>query len=189
MQQTKYILALGAVLIWVFSSGIASADYYNWSEPGYDNLVSADSSATIPPGTRITMQNWQQYKNFMPIGMQQLWAGKFFWHLPQNAAMVVQANTPIPLPQQYRADTEKYSGQVKLVQNSNGGYNIQGYVAGAPFPNPEGPLAGVQVMYDEYYAYIPYLITTYAHPGVRYGPIWEQVRDRGSRGKLQAEAS
>ena len=85
--------------------------------------------------------------------------------LPADAVMVVGATTPTPLPKQYQEDTEKYASQVSLIKNSEGGYDIKGYVAGAPFPNPSGPLAGVQIMYNEYYAYIPYLITTYAHLG------------------------
>jgi Protein of unknown function (DUF1329) len=51
------------------------------------------------------------------------------------------------------------------VPNGNGGYDIKGYVSGAPFPNPGGPLAGDEIMYNEYYAYIPYVITTYAKLG------------------------
>lgn len=165
MVPTKRILLIAAALIWICSSGIASAVYINWSEQSYGGLVPAGSASTIPPGTRITMQNWQHYKDFMPIGMQGLWAGKFFWRLPQNAVMTVGATTPLPLPKQYREDTEKYSSQVTLTKNPQGGYDIHGYIAGVPFPNPSGPLAGIQVLYNEYYAYIPYLITTYAHLG------------------------
>ena len=29
----------------------------------------------IPIGTKITTQNWQQYKAFLPLGMQKLFAG------------------------------------------------------------------------------------------------------------------
>jgi hypothetical protein len=33
---------------------------------------------TIPPGTQITMQNWNQYKQFMPDGMVALFQGNYF---------------------------------------------------------------------------------------------------------------
>ena len=164
MKSTKALFLAAAALLWLCWSGIAAAQV-GWNQQSYGHLVSADSSKTIPPGTRITAQNWQKYKEFMPVGMLELWAGSFFWHLPPNAEMVVSATTPTPLPKQYQEDTEKYSSQVSLVKNANGGYDIKGYVAGAPFPNPSGPLAGNQIMYNEYYAYIPYLITTYAHLG------------------------
>jgi hypothetical protein len=164
MKPTKIIVMAVAALIWLCCSGVARAQL-SWSQQSYDSLISADSSTTIPPGTRITAENWQQYKDFMPVGMQQLWAGKFFWRLPANAVMMVGPTTPTPLPKQYQEDSEKYASQVSLVKNSEGGYDIKGYVAGAPFPNPSGPEAGVQIMYNEYYAYIPYLITTYAKLG------------------------
>jgi hypothetical protein len=34
------------------------------------------AQGTIPVGTKITMQNWQQYKQFMPDGMAVLFEGK-----------------------------------------------------------------------------------------------------------------
>src|SRR6185437_16872968 len=142
MKSTRPLWLAAAALVWIYCTGVAGAQAVGWSEQSYDALAPSNSSKTIAPGTHINAQNWQQYKDFMPVGMQQLWAGKSFWHLPGNAEMVVGATTPTPLPKQYRADTEKYSSQVKLVPDSHGGYNITGYVAGAPFPNPSGPQAG-----------------------------------------------
>src|SRR5579875_158908 len=171
MRRIKALL-LVVTAICVLCPAIAGAQAVPWSEQAYSTLIPSDSARTIPPGTMITMQNWQQYKDFMPVGMQDIWAGKFFWRLPADAQMKVVATTPTPLPKQYQADTEKYANQVSLVKSSYGGYEIKGYVAGAPFPNPSGPLAGIQILYNEYYAYIPYLITTYAKLGFgmdRYG--------------------
>jgi Protein of unknown function (DUF1329) len=164
MKSIKALLLTAAALLWLCSAGTAMAQF-KWSGQDYDSLAPADASKAIPQGTQITAQNWQQYKNFMPVGMQALWANQFFWRLPANAQMTIGATTPTPLPKKYLADTEKYASQVRLVQNSDGGYDINGYVAGVPFPNPSGPQAGVQIMYNEYYAYIPYLITTYTRLG------------------------
>ncbi len=143
----------------------AQVQPFAWDESNYNQLVPADSSESIAPGTHITMQNWQQYKKFMPVGLWVLWSGSQFWKLPPNAEMVVEANKHIPLPKKYLADTEKYASQVKLVPNSFGGLSPKGYVAGIPFPNPSGPDAGMEIVYNEYYAYVPYLITTYANKG------------------------
>ncbi len=166
MKWTKLLLLAMAACAWLLCTGIdAQAQMVSWSEQSYDALVPASSSRTIPAGTVITARNWRKYKDFMPVGMQELWAGKFFWRLPANAEMAVGKTTSTPLPRIYQEDTEKYSSQVKLVKNSNGGYNISGYVAGAPFPHPSGPAAGDEIMYNEYYAYIPYLITTYSKLG------------------------
>jgi hypothetical protein len=131
----------------------------------YRDLVPSNSSRTIPPGTTINMRNWRNYKDFMPIGLQDLWKQKFFWRLPPETEIQVGPTHSYQLPKQYRQDTEIYSDRVSLVHNSRGGYDIQNYVAGAPFPNPGGPLAGIEILYNEYYAYIPYLITTYANLG------------------------
>jgi len=97
MRLTKRIPLIAAALIWLCSNGIAAAAYMDWSEQSYASLTSADSASTIPPGTKITSQNWQQYKDFMPVGMQGLWRGQFYWHLPDNAVMSVGATTPTPL--------------------------------------------------------------------------------------------
>ncbi len=164
MKGKRGLLIAAAALACLFQAGLAAAQV-SWDQANYDALAPADSSRTISPGTQINQQNWQQYKQFMPVGMQQLWAGRFFWRLPENAQMTIGATTPTPLPKKYQEDTEKYASQVRLVKNSDGGYDIKGYVAGAPFPRPGGPQAGVQIMYNEYYAYIPYLITTYANLG------------------------
>jgi hypothetical protein len=39
----------------------------------------AEVGGGIPSGTAITMANWQQYKDFMPEGMQAFFAGLYFW--------------------------------------------------------------------------------------------------------------
>src|ERR1700680_3021680 len=36
----------------------------------------------IPIGTRITNDNWQAYKAFMPEGMIALFQGQYFWKMP-----------------------------------------------------------------------------------------------------------
>src|SRR3984893_9544687 len=72
----------------------------NVAQGGSANASSAQSTAssdgvagahdTIPPGTTITMQNWQQYKQFMPDGMIALFEGKYFWKMPASAEMTVR---------------------------------------------------------------------------------------------------
>ncbi len=172
---------LGVLLLGAAWAPAAAQTVVPWDGSVYENMVSADSPDTIAPGTRITMQNWQQYKRFMPVGLQQLWQGQFYWKLPPDAEIDVTSSKSIPLPKKVQQDTEKYSSQVKLVSTGDGGFNIRGYVAGIPFPHPSGPQTGIQIIYNEYYAYIPYLITTYAHLGVtmdRFGnKVSNEVRE------------
>ncbi|HTW88578.1 MAG TPA: DUF1329 domain-containing protein [Candidatus Binataceae bacterium] len=112
---------------------------------------------TIPPGTVITLQNWQQYKQFMPDGVQALFAGKYFWKFPPDFRMVIGPTHSYPLPAEYLKNTEKYSGQVKIIDLPNGGHSVTGYVAGIPFPNPQDPLKGWKILANMWWDYIPHL--------------------------------
>jgi hypothetical protein len=166
-REKSYLVGVLVGLLLLMSwSSLARAQAVLWDNGMYESLASADSPDSIPVGTKITMQNWQQYKKFMPVGLQQLWAQKFYWKLPDDAEIDVGPTVSIPLPKKCQQDTEKFSAQAKLVENGDGGYNLRGYVAGLPFPDPKGSQAGTQILYNEYYAYIPYLITTYAKLGL-----------------------
>ena len=115
---------------------------------------------TIPPGTTITMHNWQQYKDFMPIGMQAMFAGIYFWKMPADIQIEVGPTSNYPLNPAYVANTEKYADRVKIVDLPDGEHTLQGYVAGRPFPNPSGPRKGWEILVDEWYRYIPYEVCT-----------------------------
>lgn len=107
----------------------------------------------IAPGTVITAQNWQHYKDFMPIGLQTILQGNTVWKLPPDCEMDVGPTVDYPLPESYWDATEKYKNQTRLVRLSTGGYTIQGYHAGAPFPDYSGPDAGYKILYNVYYHY------------------------------------
>jgi uncharacterized protein DUF1329 len=119
------------------------------------SLPSADS---IPPGTVITMQNWQNYRQFMPDGMAAMFEGKYFWKMPPDVQMQVGPTTIIPLPKNYLAATEKYAGQVRIVELSGGGLTLQGYHGGIAFPNPQEPHRGWKVLMNLWYRYAPHLL-------------------------------
>ena len=101
--------------------------------------AAADS---IPLGTTITMQNWQQFQQYMPDGMVALFEGKYFWKMPADVKMEVGPTIIRPLPKTYMEATEKYSGQVKLVELPDGALTLSGYQGGMPFPNPAEPHQG-----------------------------------------------
>jgi hypothetical protein len=154
---------LSALLI-AWSSAMAGPPV-QWDMNDYNQLVPSTSSDTVAPGTKINMANWQQYKKFMPIGLWTIIGGNQFYKVPPDFEMDVVANQSIPLPKKYQQDTEKYSSQVSLGTNSFGGWDVKGYTAGVPFPNPSGANAGIEIVYNEYYAYIPHVITTYSKLG------------------------
>lgn len=122
----------------------------------------ANDSATgdIPPGTKITMQNWHQYAAFMPAGMQALFEGKYFWKMPPDIELIVGPTVVHPLPLFYQQATERYASRVKLVATPDGGLMLRDYVAGMPFPNPEEPHKGWKILANLWYRYFPYLVST-----------------------------
>ncbi len=133
--------------------------------------VSANTSKTIadgaaeaiPPGTTINMQNWQQYRQFMPDGMAALFEGKYAWKMPPDVALEVGPTIIHPLPRSYLAATEKYAGQVQLQEIPNGGLTLRNYQGGAPFPNPQEPHKGWKILANLWYRYTPHLSAdTYA---------------------------
>ena len=169
---------VASVLILVV--GVARAqDLPQFSDSAYNALADASSDATIPPGTVITPQNWQQYKQFMTIGMQLLFSGKYQLKFPSDAQIAVAATQPIPLPKLYMQNTEKYASQVKLVKQDNGGYHVEGYVAGQPFPNVDlkDPLAAYKIMYNEFYRYTTHVKQAYAASYTldRFGNLQKQL--------------
>jgi hypothetical protein len=117
-----------------------------------------ETAASISPGTAITLQNWQRYRQFMSEGLVELFQGGQFWRLPNDLRIEVGPTAPIPLPKAYLADTAAYSNRVKLIRTSGGGYVPIGYVAGLPFPHPmegEQHLIGERIFWDAYYRYQP----------------------------------
>ncbi len=100
--------------------------------------MTANQPATIAPGTKITMQNWRQYQQFMPFGMIELFKGNYFWKIPQDIEIDVGPTVSYPLPKSYVAATEKYSSQVRVVHLADGNNDIANYVGGEPFPSPSG---------------------------------------------------
>ena len=127
------------------------------------SLVLAED--TIPPGTKITMQNWQQYKQFMPEGLAKMFAGEFYWKLPANVEIDIGPTVNIPEPPNYVEATEKYGKQTQVVHLPNGHMDVLNYVGGEPFPNPQEPDKGYKILVNLWYSYRPHLnVTDFSHP-------------------------
>jgi uncharacterized protein DUF1329 len=119
---------------------------------------SAHSAADgIAVGTVITKQNWQSYQQFMSDGLVALFAGKYYWKMPADVKMEVGPTVVNPTPKNYQEATEKYAGQVKLVELPDGGLTLEGYHGGLPFPNAQEPHKGWKILADVWYRYIPHL--------------------------------
>jgi hypothetical protein len=122
------------------------------------STAAAVGATSIPVGTTITMQNWQQYRDFMPDGMARLFAGEFLLKMPADVQMEIGPTDLHPPPKGYSDATEKYASQVKVIDLPDGGLTLQGYAGGVPFPNPADPHKGWKILANLWYRYIPYLV-------------------------------
>jgi hypothetical protein len=121
-------LALAAAFLLLASlmiGGAARAEQI-FNEAIYTSM--AGPTESIPAGTKITIQNWQQYRRFMSMGLQAIMSQQYFWKVPANAVIEVGPTIKIGLPKKYRDDTEKYHNQVKLVPEGEG-YSISGRIS------------------------------------------------------------
>src|SRR5271163_4067480 len=153
-----------AALALICIASVASAQV-SYDEARYKGLVDSSSSETIAPGTKITLENWQQYRRFMPIGMQALFEGQYAFKVGEGDAFAITVGptVPIKLSKAMQDNTEKYAGQAKLRPLGDGGYTIDNYTAGVPFPAPEGADAGEKVMFNLWYAFYPFLASYHSH--------------------------
>jgi hypothetical protein len=120
-----------ALVLWLWGSAGAQLSY---DVATYKALADADSADTIPVGTKITLQNWKQYRKFMQIWMQQAYEGKYKWHVGSEPEYTVEVGPThhFPMYKKFIEDTEKYGGQAQLVPLSTGGFSWKNYVAGIP---------------------------------------------------------
>jgi hypothetical protein len=81
---------------------------------------SRNVSLTIPPGTRITLANWQQYQAFMPTGMVALFSGRHGLKIPPDVEIDVGLPRHVSAPSSFRRATEEDSGQARVVHLTDG---------------------------------------------------------------------
>jgi hypothetical protein len=145
----RIFIALALASAIGFSASIASAQQKGAPVDGVTDASIA--------GATITAQNWHDYQKYMPDGMAALFEGKYFWKMPADVEMQVGPTIIHPLPKNYVEATEKYSGQVKLVELPNGGLALSNYSGGVPFPNPAEPHQGWKILANLWFRYLPHL--------------------------------
>jgi len=137
------------------------------SDTATHNSNSQDIEGSIRTGTKITISNWKQYRAFMPDGMIALFSGKYGLKMPNDIEMDVGPPSHIVAPSSFRQASEKYSGGVQVVHLPNGRNDIANYIAGEPFPVPQGRDKGYEILADLWYAYGPHLAV-----GMPGGGLW-----------------
>ncbi len=162
MKKRTYTVLLALTL-----AAAATAHAQQFDRNAYNEMVDSSAPDTILPGTRITRQNWIQYRRFMPTWLQVAFSGNLHFHIGDTPEYVIQVG-PIgnyPMPKSMRQDSEKYAGQTQLVPDpQTGGFTWSGYQTGVPFPNPAEPNKAAKIMYDAWAGYYqPFLTHLLSH--------------------------
>ena len=76
------LLLLGVVVALCLTPSLSMADASTDYSEMADWMKMTANQGSIPEGTTITMSNWQQYKQFMPLGMIKLFEGVYSWKMP-----------------------------------------------------------------------------------------------------------
>src|SRR5438132_2976030 len=141
MKSPARVLALGALVLLLLPSlgwAQASTDYSEMDQWLKDSAHQGE----VPIGTKITTANWQQYKQYMPLGMVKLFEGQYFWKMPADVNIEVGPTHLGSRLKSFQDATEKYSPQVGVKVLPNGHYQLLNYHGGIPFPNPQEPYKG-----------------------------------------------
>jgi uncharacterized protein DUF1329 len=119
--------------------------------------VQVAAEPELAPGAQVNMQNWRQYKKYMPTGMIELFEGNQFWKMPADIRLDVGPTVLEDMPKGYAEATERYNRQVRVGHYPDGRNDVLNYYAGEPFPNPEEPDKGYKLLADLWFAYVPHL--------------------------------
>jgi hypothetical protein len=136
-------------------------------------LKDTASQPDMPVGTKITTSNWQQYKAYLPLGMQKLFQGVYFWKMPDGVELDVGPTIHNFLPTSWRNATEKFGSQTTVEVLPNGHYVLHNYHGGTPFPNPQDPNKGWKILANAFWAYQP---AVYVNSPTNYGSVWANDR-------------
>lgn len=102
----------------------------------------------------------------MPLGMIALFQGSYSWRMPDDVKMDIGPTHLVPMPKSYLQATESYSNAVKIVALPDGGWTLEGYVAGMPFPHPQGPQKGWKILANEWFAPVAHLYSQSPETGL-----------------------
>jgi hypothetical protein len=115
--------------------------------------------AQVSPGEKITRHNADKLTGIAPEGI--------LWCVRNGMDIDVVPYEEVPIPEDYKQATEKYSAQVQLTQD----HMLANWVAGKPFPviDPNDPEAATKIMYNfertHYFSETLYLNLTDADTG------------------------
>jgi len=99
------------------------------------------------PGDVIDAENVAAYAHLLPeYAMRWIRDGAWFGE-EARPVLPVGETRPAPLPPSYLEATRRHRGEPHLGADGE----IEGWTAGLPFPDPEGPELGAKIMWNHYY--------------------------------------
>ena len=134
---------------------LSRAQYTDRSELTQFLNDTANQGPRPAAGTRITMANWQQYKQFMPFGMVKLFEGQYQWKMPADVELDVGPTRYGNLPRTWIEATEKYGNQDAVEVLPNDHFKVNNYHGGVVFPNPSEPHKGFKILANVFFAHAP----------------------------------
>lgn len=169
MQTSHKLCLISAIAVALtFAAHVGSADEPSYQPPSQMQqwLTESQKQGTIQPGTRIDSSNWQQYRQFLPYGLQSIFGGSSFWKAPAGFQITVGPTKILPLPRGYVEASEQYGSQTSMGTTPSGHHYVANYIAGEPFPNPQEPDKGYKLLADVWFSYVPNLYAQQLdHPG------------------------
>jgi hypothetical protein len=97
---SNWRVSFSLALLLMFTAGASHAQGRAEPEPAamHDWLgLTAHQAGGVAPGTRITMGNWWQYQQYMPLGMIDLFNGTYFWKMPKDVEIDVGPTVSYPV--------------------------------------------------------------------------------------------
>jgi hypothetical protein len=137
-------IILSFVLSAILLPSIAIAQSTDRSELDEFLKQTANQGAEPPVGTKITVANWQQYKQFLPFGMAKLFAGQYQWKMPQDVEIDIGPARYGNLPKTWIEATEKYGAQDSVEVLPNGPFQNQQLPRRRGIPESGGAAQGLQ---------------------------------------------
>lgn len=135
-RNTIFRSALIVTAALVFLAGPAAAQDLNTFD---DKLIAqfnpADSPDSIPVGTKITAQNWKQYRKYLTVSVQAFLSGKYFWKMGSGGDNYIEVGPTIPtilpnqIPERHREILRSGAIVEELLKLPSGAYDIRNYGA------------------------------------------------------------
>ena len=106
-----FVVGVICALLAAFTTPKLAQAQIKFDAAAYQALADASSTQTVPVGTSITLANWQQYKQFMPMSMVAAYSQSYGWKVGPGPeyTVVIGPTEAFKMPNGPSKATEKYA--------------------------------------------------------------------------------